>query len=54
MHVRELGSINNAIYRRLNDVGKTIATQELQQLVDQKILIQAGSKGRGVKYKMAP
>ncbi len=54
MHVRELGFINNAIYQQINNVGKTTATQELQQLVDQKVLIQRGIKGRGVDYKLAP
>jgi ATP-dependent DNA helicase RecG len=54
MHVRELGFINNAIYQQINNVGKTTATQELQQLVDRKILMQRGMKGRGVDYKLAP
>jgi ATP-dependent DNA helicase RecG len=52
-YVKEHGFINNAQFQKINSIGKTMATEELQQLVNKAILIQAGSKGRGSKYMMA-
>jgi ATP-dependent DNA helicase RecG len=52
-YVKEHGSISNAEYQKINNIGKTMATEELQQLVNKAILVQAGSKGRGSKYTMA-
>jgi ATP-dependent DNA helicase RecG len=52
-YVKEHGFINNAQYQMINRIGKTMATEELQQLVIKAILRQAGSKGRGSKYMMA-
>jgi hypothetical protein len=33
----EAGSINNSVYQRLNDVGKSTATEDLQMLVEKGI-----------------
>jgi len=38
--------------RGINGIGKTTATEELQQLVDMAILSHTGH-GRGSKYEMA-
>ncbi|WP_026461379.1 ATP-binding protein [Adhaeribacter aquaticus] len=46
-------SVTNAQYQELNNIGKTTATADLQQLVEQNILKQTGSKGRGSKYELA-
>lgn len=51
-HTREHGTINNSQYQRINGVGKTTATEELQQLVDLAIFTHTGY-GRGSKYEMA-
>ena len=50
LHVKEKGSITNSIYQKTNGVGKTTATEELQNLVGKNVLIQAGSAGRAIKY----
>ena len=51
-YIREHGTINNSQYQRINGVGKTTATEELQQLADMAILTHTG-RGRGSKYEMA-
>jgi ATP-dependent DNA helicase RecG len=53
LHVTEQGSVTNAVYQHINQVGKTTATQDLQQLVDKQILMQTGSRGRGSRYELA-
>ncbi|MCD4696936.1 MAG: transcriptional regulator, partial [Bacteroidales bacterium] len=50
LYVKENDSINNATYQKINDIGKTTATVELQELVKTEILMQSGSGGRGTKY----
>ena len=50
LYVKENGKITNSDYRKINDIGKTTATEDLQILADKKILTQSGTKGRGSKY----
>lgn len=52
LFVVEHGSINNSKYQEINAVGKTLATEELQELVGKELIKQAGSKGRGSKYEL--
>ena len=52
LYVAEHGSITNSKYQEINTVGKTLATEELQALISQKFLKQAGTKGRGSKYEL--
>lgn len=52
MYVVELRSITNSKYQEINSVGKTVATEELQELIGKELLKQAGSKGRGSKYEL--
>lgn len=51
-YVLEHTNITNAKYQELNAVGKTLATEELQDLVSKDVLKQIGSKGRGSKYEI--
>jgi ATP-dependent DNA helicase RecG len=51
-HVIEHGSITNAMYQEINSLGKTVATEELRELVSKGILKQTGLKGRGSKYSL--
>lgn len=51
-YVKEHSSINNSVYQTINNVGKTTATEELQQLVNLSILSHTGV-GRGSKYELA-
>ena len=43
LYVKENGKITNSDYRKINDIGKTTATEDLQILADKKILTQSGS-----------
>lgn len=52
MFVVEHGNITNSKYQKINLVGKTLATEDLQELVAKELLRQAGSKGRGSKYEL--
>ena len=48
----ENGSITNSQYQQLNNVGKTLATEEFQGLIEKGVMKQTGSKGRGSKYEL--
>ncbi|MFZ6025290.1 MAG: ATP-binding protein [Bacteroidota bacterium] len=52
LYVLEHGSITNSKYQEINTVGKTLATEELQELIGKGFLKQAGTKGRGSKYEI--
>jgi ATP-dependent DNA helicase RecG len=52
LYVVEKGSITNSLYQELNSVGKTVATEELQGLIEKRVAKQTGSKGRGSKYEL--
>lgn len=49
-YVKENGSITNAVYQQINNIGKTVATNELREMTEKGVLVQAGTKGRGSKY----
>ncbi|MGK9476731.1 ATP-binding protein [Melioribacter sp. OK-6-Me] len=50
LFVKDNGAITNSDYRDINNIGKTTATEELQELIEKDILISSGSKGRGANY----
>jgi ATP-dependent DNA helicase RecG len=52
LYTVEHGSITNSKYQEINTVGKTLATEELQELIGKEFLKQAGTKGRGSKYEL--
>ncbi len=52
LYTKKHHEISNSIYQKINSIGKTIASKELGQLVDKKLLQQTGGKGRGSKYIM--
>ena len=52
LYVVEYGSITNSKYQEINAVAKTLATEELKDLIGKKFMKQAGSKGRGSKYEL--
>jgi ATP-dependent DNA helicase RecG len=52
LYLVEQGNITNSKYQEINAVGKTLATEELQDLVGRKLIAQTGSKGRGSKYEL--
>ncbi|RYE27481.1 MAG: transcriptional regulator [Sphingobacteriaceae bacterium] len=52
LYIKEHGKITNAEYQKINSVGKTLATQELQNLISKNMIVQSGSKGRGSMYEL--
>lgn len=50
LYMTEKGELTNAKYQKLNAVGKTLATKELQDLIEKDLITQTGTKGRGSKY----
>ena len=52
LYVVENGSITNSKYQEINAVAKTLATEELRDLIGKELIKQAGSKGRGSKYEL--
>lgn len=45
-------NITNSVYQKINNIGKTTATEELSELVKLGLLITSGAKGRGAKYEL--
>jgi ATP-dependent DNA helicase RecG len=50
LYVKEKGSIKNAEYQEINSIGRTVATEELQDLVYKRMLKNVGTTGRSAKY----
>jgi len=50
LYAKEKGAIKNAEYQAINNVGRTVATEELQDLVQVKVLKKIGTTGRSAKY----
>jgi len=49
-YVKKNKIITNKNYQEINDIGKTIATEELSELVKKELLKKLGSKGKSSKY----
>jgi ATP-dependent DNA helicase RecG len=50
LFISQEGSIDNTRYQKLNNIGKTLSTRELQELVNMGLIKQVGTAGRGIKY----
>jgi ATP-dependent DNA helicase RecG len=50
LYVKDKGSIKNAEYQEINKVGRTVATEELQDLVRRRVLRNVGTTGRSANY----
>jgi ATP-dependent DNA helicase RecG len=50
LYVKEKGSIKNSEYQEINDLGRTVTAEELQDLTSKKILQRIGTTGRSAKY----
>ena len=50
LYVQEHGKITNTEYQKLNSLGKTVSTIDLQDLIDKKLLEKIGTTGRGTRY----
>jgi len=52
LFVKEKGKITNSDYQELNDISKTTATDELNELVKLGLLGASNAKGRGSRYTL--
>jgi len=50
LYVKQHHSITNTEYQKLNNLGKSVSTTELQDLIDKKLVEKIGTTGRGTKY----
>ena len=53
LYVKENGKITNGGYQTINEVKKTIAAEELQDLTEKVILTRIGTTGRSIFYELA-
>lgn len=53
LYVKQNHSITNAEYQKLNNLGKSVSTTELQDLIDKKMVEKIGTTGRGTKYVLS-
>lgn len=50
LYIKENGEITNAIYQSINQISKAVATKDLSDLVNQKLVQKVGTTGKGTKY----
>jgi len=50
--LKENGEITNAIYQLINNISKAVATTDLSNLVNQKLIQKVGTTGKGTKYRL--
>jgi len=53
LYVKEKGKITNGGYQTINEVKKTVAAEELQDLTEKVILKRIGITGRSIFYELA-
>jgi ATP-dependent DNA helicase RecG len=53
LFVNKKGKITNGEYQTLNEVKKSVAAEELQNLTEKSILIRIGTTGRSIFYELA-
>ncbi|MEJ7678725.1 MAG: ATP-binding protein [Segetibacter sp.] len=52
LYIKENGEITNAIYQSINEISKAVATKDLSDLVNQKLIQKVGTTGKGTKYRL--
>jgi ATP-dependent DNA helicase RecG len=52
LYIKENGEITNAIYQSINKISKAVATTDLSDLVNQKLIQKVGTTGKGTKYRL--
>ncbi|WP_335964639.1 MarR family transcriptional regulator [Galbibacter sp. PAP.153] len=50
LYIKEHGSISNAEYQQLENISKSTATRDLQELMDKKFIERKGTTGKGTAY----
>jgi len=53
LHVRKNGEITNSEYQKINNIGRSVTAEELQQITDMQLFVKIGNTGRGTKYILA-
>lgn len=53
LHVRKNGEITNSEYQKINNIGRSVTAEELQQITDIQLFVKIGNTGRGTKYILA-
>jgi ATP-dependent DNA helicase RecG len=52
LYVKENGRITNSQYQKLNEIGKSVAIEELRDLTEKQIFLKIGETGRGTYYEL--
>jgi ATP-dependent DNA helicase RecG len=52
LYTKGNGTITNSEYQKINDIGRTTATEDLKVLVEKGLFEQIGKVGKGTKYKL--
>ncbi|MEJ2884590.1 hypothetical protein [Pedobacter sp. GR22-6] len=50
-YLQEFPQMSSAKYQKLNGIGKTLASQDIQELIDKKVLLRIG-KGPRTTYTL--
>jgi len=50
LFIKDNGAITNTLYQKLNNLGKSVSTTDLQDLVEKGIIVRVGKSGRGTSY----
>src|ERR1044072_8400119 len=53
LHVRKNGEITNSEYQKINNIGRSVTAEELQQITDMQLFVKIGNTGRSTKYILA-
>ncbi|MCC5945773.1 MAG: putative DNA binding domain-containing protein [Bernardetiaceae bacterium] len=51
--VKNNDKITNSEYQKINNIKKTVAALELQDLTKKEVLVKIGKTGRGIKYRLS-
>jgi ATP-dependent DNA helicase RecG len=52
MYVKERGKITNKEYQEINEISRQMATIDLSELVEKRVLVMVGKAGRGIAYEL--
>ena len=52
LYVKEKGRISNKEYQEINEIGKSVAIEELRILVEEELFLRIGTTGRGTYYEL--
>jgi ATP-dependent DNA helicase RecG len=53
LYVKEKGKITNGEYQEINEIGKSVAIDELRNLVEKQVFARIGETGRGAYYELS-